>query len=93
MRGKLNTENITRDHLSATRKMRRRRTDFPWFRGNVNDVDVIFGSWLRHGALVEFRAVSTWYDHIYCFIKEVISDTPCEKFLVKYKSTYLNKRL
>ena len=24
---------------------------------------------------------------IYCFIKEVNSDTRCEKFLVKYKST------
>ena len=45
--------------------MRRRRTDFPRFRGNVNDVDVIFGGLLRHSALVEFRAVSTWYDHIY----------------------------
>ena len=55
--------NITRDYLSATRKMRRRRTDFPRFRGNVNDVDVIFGSRLRHSALMEFRAVSTWYDH------------------------------
>ena len=59
--------NITRDYLSATRKIRRRRKDFPRFRGNVNDVDVIFGSRLRHSALMEFRAVSTWYDHIFTF--------------------------
>ena len=66
--------NITRNHLSATQKMQRRYTDFPQFRGNVNDVDVIFGGWLRHSALVEFRAVSTWYDHKYNSIIDGLGD-------------------
>ena len=30
---------------------------------------------------------------IFCFIKKVNSDTCCEKFLMKYKTTYLNKSI
>ena len=46
----------------------------------------IFEYWIsKVGYLVIYRS------RIYCFIKEVNSDTRCEKCLVKYKSTYLNK--
>ena len=46
----------------VTSRFWRQRHDFG---GNVMNVDVNFDGRLRHSALMEFRAVSTWYDHIF----------------------------
>ena len=48
----------------VTSRFWRQRHDFG---GNVINVDVNFDGWLRHSALMEFRAVSTWYDHTCSF--------------------------
>ena len=79
VRGKLNTEKMSllvyvrewSETLPGITCQQLGRCDVaaqisPRFRGNVNDIDVIFDSRLRHSALMEFRAVSTWYDHT-CF--------------------------
>ena len=52
----------------VTSRFWRQRHDFG---GNVINVDVNFDGQLRHSALMEFRAVSTWYDHKYLYPLEL----------------------